>query len=68
MEIKEDNFATILRYIRMNKGISKTELSRISSVSLPSIVRYENGERMPTLINALHLLNALGIRIETEQD
>ena len=64
MRLKDNNVSDVLKYLRGRIGISKTELSRRSGVSVASIVRYENGERIPNLTTLWCLLDVLEADIE----
>ena len=64
MRITEENFPQVIRYLRTSQGLTKTELSNESGVSLPAIIRYEQGERLPNLKTLWALLDVLKANIE----
>ena len=49
MRLMNSNIPEVLKFLRNRIGITKTELSRRSGVSLTAIIRYESGERIPNL-------------------
>ncbi|MGJ8660892.1 MAG: helix-turn-helix domain-containing protein [Bacteroidota bacterium] len=53
--------ALSLKNIRLNKKISKNELSQLSSVSRPSITQVEDETGIPTLGTLFKLAFALGV-------
>ena len=64
MEIKVDNLGTIIRYERLNKGMTQAELAKQSSISVSAISKMENGKRLPSMQTAIDIFRALGVRLE----
>lgn len=64
MRLLSSNIPEVLKFLRNRIGITKTELHRRSGVSLASIVRYENGERIPNLTTLWALLDVLKADVE----
>lgn len=54
----------MLRDKRLAKGMTIEALSKASGVSRVSINRYELGTRIPNVIVAMQLANALGCSVE----
>jgi transcriptional regulator with XRE-family HTH domain len=54
-------FATQLKALRTRLGLSQAELAARSGVTREAIARYETGPRIPTLIVAQALAEALGV-------
>lgn len=57
-------FAAKLRGKRAERDLTQTDLSRISGVSLFSIINYEGAKNAPTLGNAVALADALGVTLD----
>ena len=53
-----------LRSIRKERGLSVKELAERIDVSLSTIYRWENGERVPDGFNMGKLMNVLGVRMK----
>ena len=64
MVINEENIGAVLKKCRLEKGMTKSELSRKSTISLPAIIRYERGDVAPTMRSMLALMDALEANIE----
>lgn len=64
MRITSENLPQTMKYLRTRLGLTKTELSQLSGVSIPAIIRYENGERSPNLTTLWSLLAVLKADIE----
>jgi DNA-binding XRE family transcriptional regulator len=54
-----------LRQLRLDAGITCTELARRSGVKRTTISMYEHERREPTVGNAIRLARALGETVET---
>lgn len=54
----------MLRDKRLAKGMTIEALSKASGVSRVSINRYELGTRIPNIVVAMQLANALGCAVE----
>ncbi|MCQ2507594.1 MAG: helix-turn-helix domain-containing protein [Dorea sp.] len=54
----------MIRMERRNKGLTQKELSEKSGIPLPSIKKYELGQRMPKSYNLSAIADALGVGIE----
>lgn len=50
--------------IRQSKGISQKDLAEMIKVSIPTISRYENGARTPSIGNAHKIAQALGCTVD----
>lgn len=55
---------TKIRAIRKARHMSGKMLARLTGLSLMSIYRYETGERVPKLDDAVKIARALGVRVE----
>ncbi len=64
MRLMNSNIPEVLKLLRNRMGITKTELSRRSGVSLTAIIRYERGERIPNLTTLWALLDVLKADVE----
>ena len=53
-----------LRIVRESKGLSQSELARISKVHRVSICRYESGEKMPSVVSLKKIADALGVTVD----
>lgn len=53
-----------LRELRLEKGLTQSELSEISDVPRICIARYETGEHQPGMSNAKKLASALGVTVD----
>ncbi len=53
-----------IREIREKKGLSQSDLARLSGVSASHIGYIENGERQPTLLTMCRLAEALKVDIK----
>ena len=60
MLITEQNIGDIIRYLRCQRGWTRSDLADKAYISLSTMVRIENGERNPSLRVALNLFEALG--------
>lgn len=52
-----------IREIRLERGMTVTELSRRSGLSHPTISGYEHGHKEPIFDNAERIMAALGYKI-----
>lgn len=57
-------FAAKLRGKRAERDMTQTDLSRISGVSLFSIINYEGAKNTPTLGKAVAIADALGVTLD----
>lgn len=55
--------ASEIRRIRIEKGLSKTELSNRSGITRQAIRMIECGERVPSVVTLWQLANGLGIPV-----
>ena len=59
-----ENLAKNLRSGRIAKGLSVNKLSQSSGMSRMSIIRYENGEGLPTVYSACLMADTLGLSLD----
>ncbi|QMU65487.1 MAG: helix-turn-helix domain-containing protein [Flavobacteriaceae bacterium] len=59
MTAKDTHFATILKRIRKQRGLSQQQLADMTGVKVTQISRYEIGKVTPNLEMAIKLSNAL---------
>lgn len=57
-----------IRLYRKKRGITQSELSKLSGVCRVSIARYETGVRKPSLDSALKIAKALHCTVEQLED
>ena len=53
-----------IKKMRLNVGMSQEDLAKASGVSRVAIARYESGERVPSVIIAARIANALGCKVD----
>lgn len=53
-----------IKKVRLTVGMSQEELAKASGVSRVAIARYEAGERVPSVIIAARIANALGCKVD----
>lgn len=53
-----------IKKMRLTVGMSQEELAKASGVSRVAIARYETGERVPSVIIAARIANALGCKVD----
>lgn len=53
-----------LRVVRTSKNIMQSALAKECGISVRTLIRYENGERLPDVVTALRLARALGTTVE----
>jgi transcriptional regulator with XRE-family HTH domain len=58
------DFGKKLKQVRLEKGLTQTELAKLSGVSQGVITNYERGFRTPTLEKAILLAKALKVPVE----
>jgi transcriptional regulator with XRE-family HTH domain len=58
------SFATRLRELREEKGLSREDLSQLCGLGRGTVRDYEQGRREPTLGSAFRLADALGVSVE----
>ena len=61
IEIHYKHFGALLRYLRVEKGISQRELAEIVGVSRSAIAMYEIGARLPNRTNVRTIVEILDI-------
>lgn len=62
--MKENNyFSTNLKYLRQRRGLTQGELAKKISVDQTTIGRWEDGNREPTVGNALNISNIFNVDI-----
>ena len=66
MTVSIENIGEIIRYMRMNRGMSRRELAKKAGISLSAISRFEGGTRTPRLETLISICEALGARINIE--
>ena len=64
MRLINSNIPELLKFLRGRVGMSRSELSIRSGVSLTAIIRYENGERIPNLTTLWKMLDVLKADVE----
>lgn len=64
MRLMNSNIPEVLKFLRGRVGMSRSELSIRSGVSLAGIIRYENGERIPNLTTLWKMLDVLKADVE----
>ncbi len=55
-----NKFSERLKELREEKGLSQTQLAKLTKISQPTITRWENGERTPnidSIITLCHFFN-----------
>ncbi len=60
----KDSFGTILKDLRVEKGLSQTQLANAISVSKGIISMWENGKREPTLFCLIKLADYFNVSID----
>lgn len=60
-------FISLVNQTMLKKGISQSELSRMSGISPPMVSMYFKGIRKPSFYVVVQLANALGIRLGSFQ-
>lgn len=60
----EKSFAKNLKKARDAAGLSQKELSEVSDCRQSDISDYENEKKLPNLLNAINLANALGVSLD----
>lgn len=58
------NFSQKIYYLRMKRGLTQTELAKLSNISQQSIAHYENGRGIPTMNNAIQLAKVLNVKTD----
>ena len=53
-----------IREIRKRLNMSQADLAEKLGTSVPTVCRYENGERSPDLATAARIANALGCKVD----
>ena len=53
-----------IKKMRLTVGMSQEDLAKASGVSRVAIARYESGERVPSVIIAARIANALGCKVD----
>lgn len=64
MRVNNSNLGQVMTYLRMNKGLTKAELSRRSGVSVFAIINIEKGRTPPNLTTLWLLLDVLKADME----
>ena len=49
---------------RIARGIARRELAEYMAVTVQTVARWENGDRLPDVVNFLRLANYLGVSVE----
>jgi len=57
-------FAERLKDLRIEKGLSQSELARRTGISSTAIVLWESGQRSPTLDSAMVIAEFFGVSID----
>jgi uncharacterized protein len=63
---RRSDFATVLRSLRREFGLSQRDLAALAGMSQPEIARFEAGAVSPTWGTALKLLQAVDARLEVK--
>lgn len=53
-----------IKKMRLTVGMSQEDLAKAAGVSRVAIARYESGERVPSVIIAARIANALGCKVD----
>lgn len=53
-----------IKKARLNADMSQEMLAKAAGVSRISIARYESGERIPDVVTAAKIANALGCKVD----
>ena len=56
-------FSDKLMYLRTKRGLTQTELAKLSNVSQQSISHFENGRGKPSTNNAYQIAKVLGVKV-----
>lgn len=64
MKKQPATFATRLRQLRTEAGLSQSELAKRSGIPQPNISGMENGIRAPTWVTACRIADALGVSVD----
>lgn len=56
-------FSDKLSYLRNKRGLSQTELAKLSNISQQSISHFETGRGVPSMNNAIQLAKVLGVDV-----
>jgi len=66
MDIKKQTpvYRFNLKEKRKEKGLLQAELAKLTDIGIASVRRYENGKRLPDVLTAHRLAQALGCKIE----
>lgn len=62
------NFPTLVRKARMDKGITNEDLANLSGVSYYSICKIQSGERDPKLYDAIAIMKSVGLSADQTFD
>ena len=57
-------FPDKVRYLRLKKGYTQTELANLANISQPALQAYETGKAKPMKNNAIQLAKVLGVSYE----
>jgi transcriptional regulator with XRE-family HTH domain len=57
-------FSDKLSYLRNKRGLSQTELAKLSNISQQSISHFETGRGVPSRNNAIQLAKVLGVKVD----
>lgn len=53
-----------IKVIRRQKGMTQADLAEMLGVTPAAISRYESGERIPDIVTAAKIANALGCKVD----
>lgn len=57
-------FSDKLSYLRNKRGLSQTELAKLSNISQQSISHFETGRGVPSMNNAIQLAKVLSVKVD----
>jgi len=57
-------FAKIIKELREERGLNKTELANALGLKHPTIVNWENGSKVPSIFTFIELANFFGVTID----
>jgi transcriptional regulator with XRE-family HTH domain len=57
-------FSEKLSYLRNKRGLSQTELAKLSNISQQSISHFETGRGVPSKNNAIQLAKVLSVKVD----
>lgn len=58
------NFATILKELRVKSNLLQSDLATACNISVRTIIRYENNERLPDIETAIALADYFNVSLD----